>query len=118
MMNEPRDLDELSKDAQARQKSILWEDQFRNNRFVTSFLWHGDLNATLIQRAGLFLFGLVLLLCATTAVLLWFENEPGNRSLLSFVFALVLILIAGRLFRNALMKRKLQSEADDERAIR
>jgi hypothetical protein len=118
MMNEPRDLNELRTDAQARQKSILGEDQFRNSRIVTSFLWHGDPNATLIQRAGLFLFGLVFLLCATIAVLLWFENKPDDRSLLSFVFALVLILIAGRLFRNGLMKRKLQSEADDERAIR
>lgn len=108
-MTEPKDLHELRTDTEARQKSIVWEDQFRNNRSVTKFLCYGDPNATLIQRAGLFLFGMVLLLCSTIAVLSWFENEPDRRTYLSFVFAIIMLFVAGRLFRNAFMKHTLRS---------
>ena len=109
-MNEPLNSEELRADVEARQKSVLWEDRFRNNRTVTRFLWHGDPSASLIQRAGTILFALILLLCSTIAVLSWLQNEPDNRTYLSFVFAFVMLLVAGRLFRNAIMKRKLRTE--------
>jgi hypothetical protein len=94
----------------------LWEDQSRNNYPIIRFLWHGDPKAARLQRAGLVLFGLVCLMCSTIAVLSWLDNEQDNRTYLSFVFALVMLLIAGRLFWNALIKPKLQSKEDTDKS--
>jgi hypothetical protein len=114
-MNEPRDLNELRDDAEARQKNILWEDQFRNNRNVTSFLWRGDPNARPVQRAGLLVFGLLFLVFPVLAVSSWFENGRDERSFLAFVFALVCFVIAGRLFRNALVKPVRRSKEGNDK---
>ena len=48
---------EFARELQARQRNILWEDTFRNNALVTSFLWKGKPNATLVQRIAMALFG-------------------------------------------------------------
>jgi hypothetical protein len=113
-MEEKSSFEQTRADLEAKQKAVLWEDQFRNNRSITDFLWHGDPNAKPVQRAALILFGVLLLLYSAIAVLTWFEKQTEDRSLLSFAFALVALMISARLFCNAFRHSPKSAQNHDE----
>jgi hypothetical protein len=103
-MEEPRDLQELRADVEARQRNTLWEDARRGGQSVDAFLWKGDPHAKPIQRAGLVVFGVSFLLLAVAIISIPFQRreEPGWG--ISFFLASLCVLISLRLFRNACLR--------------
>lgn len=67
-MTKNSDLERLREDTEARQRAVLWPDMLRSRRSVDEFLWKGDPRATLVQRAGLGLFGIMFLFCTALSV--------------------------------------------------
>jgi hypothetical protein len=55
----------------------------------------------------------MFLIYPTIAVSSWFEEEPDDRSFLAFIFALVSLSIAGRLFRNAIRRPPQNEKGND-----
>jgi hypothetical protein len=105
-MEEPRNLEELRADVEARQENILWEDARHGGRSVDAFLWKGDRNAKPIQRAGLVIFGLMFLLLAVALASIPFQKHFEEGWIIEFVMSFGGLLIALRLFRNACLRPK------------
>src|SRR5579863_10365152 len=103
-MEEPRDLQQLRADIEARQRNILWEDGRLGGRSVDAFLWKGDPKAKPIQRAGLVVFGLMFLLPAVVFACVPFQKHFEQGWAIEFILSLFFLLIALRLFRNACLR--------------
>ena len=102
---------EFLEELKARQRSIWWHDTLRNGLKVNYFLWNGVSKPSAVQRIGLALFGLSLLLLSISISYLMYEAlvDPGFGmaappgiavgfvGLLSFPF----IYIGVRLLHNA-----------------
>jgi hypothetical protein len=110
----PLSFDQVRSEVERNQRNILWEDQFRNNRTVTTFLWHGDPHAKPVQRAGLIVFGIAQLMMSATFFQLWKGTDPDERPLPLLIFAALPLLIAIRFFRNAFMRAPEQNGDREE----
>jgi hypothetical protein len=106
-------MEELRADVEERQKAILWEDARRGRLSVDGFLWKGDPKAKPIQRAGLIVFACTFLLLAVCFVSIPFQEHFEGGWIISFLFALIFVLIAGRLIQNAFARsKKPESDSD------
>ena len=119
-MNEKPTFDDVRRDLEDRQKSILWEDALKGGRSVDAFLWKGDPKAKPVQRAGLVVFGLSFLLIAVVGFVVGFASSPfGRRYDETWVIPLVLggacLFISLRLFRNAFLRGPAGDQEDRER---
>jgi hypothetical protein len=114
--HEPLTFEDVRGEVERNQRSILWEDQFRNNRTVTTFLWHGNPKAKPVQRAGLIVFAVFQLMLCEVAIDSWFHAEPDDRSPAPLIFAAVMLLIAINLLRNAFMRapKHVDAPADQD----
>jgi hypothetical protein len=114
MQEDPR-LNQIREDAEASQKSILWEDGLRNGTSVDAFFWRGDPSAKPIQRAGLVVFGIAFLIIAIAIASIPFQKDFEDGSGVAFLIALFALLISLRLFRNALLRlpKHHKREGDD-----
>jgi hypothetical protein len=92
----------VSDDVRARQRNTVWPDTLRNGRVVDSFIWKGSPDATLVQRIGVALFGL-LFLCPALLLVRFGVLEPGPAPFRTFMllFALPWVAIGCRLLGNA-----------------
>jgi hypothetical protein len=116
-MNAPRDLEELQAEVEARQKNILWEDARRGGKSVDAFLWKGDPNAKPVQRAGLIVFGFMFLLFSVVFASIPFQKHFEEGWPIEFLFALGLLLISLRLFRNACLRPRKSSHPDQNHQL-
>lgn len=114
MDERPTDLDDVWRDVEERQKSILWEDQFRNNRRTTEFLWHGDPQAKPVQRIGLVVFAIFYVMIALVSFDAWYRSDPDERAPMLLVISGVLLLLAIRFIRNAFLRGPNRPKQDDE----
>jgi hypothetical protein len=115
-MQDPRDLEELRSDVEARQRNVVWEDTRRGGGSIDAFLWKGDPVAKPIQRAGLAVFGLMFLLLAIVFASIPFQKHFDDGWPIEFLFALCWLFISLRLFRNACLRpRKSSPSAVAER---
>jgi hypothetical protein len=92
----------ISDDARSRQRNTVWPDTLRNGRFVDVFLWRGSPDATLVQRIGTTLFG--LLFCCPAVVLLrfgFFEPGPAPFRMFMLLLALPWLAFGCKLLHNA-----------------
>lgn len=105
-MDEPRNLNEIRADVEARQRATIWPDTLRNGRSIDAFLWKGDPNAKPVQRAGVVVFGHTFLLSSIGIV---FLPDRRNGSIIQLLFGIGGLLISLRLFRNALLRRDQDS---------
>jgi hypothetical protein len=87
----------------ARQKNTVWPDLMKNRALVDSFLWKGSSEATVVQRIGIALFGL-LFFCPAMLIVRFGCLEPGPALFrtLMFLLALPWIAIGCRLLWNSL----------------
>lgn len=107
--------DQIRTEAEAQQRSILWEDGLQNGKTVDAFLWHGDPNAKPIQRAGLLAFGFMFLLLSVGFFYIPIEKGSHHGSLVPIPVGLILLFVALRLFRNVLLRRPRQHDKNKTR---
>ena len=107
--NDPQ-FDQIRTEVEARQRSILWEDGLRNGKSVDAFLWHGDPKAKPIQRAGFLVFGFMFLLLSVGFFCIPFQKGSHHGNLVPIPIAVLLLFVALRLFRNALLRRLRQHD--------
>lgn len=108
-MNDPRDLEQLRADAEARQQNTLWEEARRGGKSVDTFLWKGDPKAKPVQRAGLVVFAIAFLLVAVVSASIPFQKHFEEGWSIEFLFSLFWLLISLRLFRNACLHERKSS---------
>jgi hypothetical protein len=113
-MEDPKSFEQIRQEVEESQKATIWPDTLRNGIRVDAFLWNGDRNAKLIQRAGLVVFGLTFLLIAACGFITFFEATSDDKEIPIVLMALVLVLISIRLFRNAFLRPTKVEEHDDE----
>lgn len=93
---------EFARELQARQRNILWEDTFRNNLLVTSFLWKGKPDATPVQRIAMALSGFPFLCLAVLILNLgFFSPTPALFKAVLLLLALPCFAVGLKLLRNA-----------------
>ena len=99
--NEPPDLEELRR----RQRNTLWPDTFANSRVFYTLLWKGSPDATLVQRIGMGLLGVIYLLEGysffATALAVFQGDYTGA---LKAAGGAGFLLLAGRACRNAFLR--------------
>jgi hypothetical protein len=83
------------------QKNVLWPDTLVNSRLVDALLWRGSRDASLVQRIGILLFGLVYF--GGGLVVLFFAWE--ERSMFLAVFSVFWILLGIKVIANGLRCR-------------
>jgi hypothetical protein len=87
-----------------RQRAILVPDLIRSGRSVDDFMWNGDPKASLVQRIGLFIFGVFFLVLFCTGVFI-----IATWTWAGFVVGLPTSVIPGifsfRFLRNAFRKK-------------
>lgn len=103
-MNEPRDLEQLRADLDARQRNTQWEDARKGGKSIDSFLWHGDPNAKPVQRAGLVVFAIAFLMFAVAFASIPFQKDFEDGWPFEFLLALCYLLISLRLLRNTCLR--------------
>ncbi len=107
----PRHSWRFSNEIEARQRNILWPDTLRNEGILDAILLKGSPNATLAQRIGMVLIGLmysapgILLACLGL-----FEEGPVLYKVCLFVLGLPFLALGGKIIRNAFR----HSSADKE----
>jgi len=86
----------------ARQRNTVWPDTLRNGRLADAFIWKGSPHATLVQRTGIGLFGL-LSLCPAVLLLHFGCFQPGPLLFKAFMLlcAVPFVAIALKLLTNA-----------------
>ena len=100
---------DFSNDIHQRQRNTVYPDTLRNARSVDSFLWHGSADATMVQRIGAFIFGVVFIPAGAAFPIMlvdvWMKENP---SWFGVFFSAVLIALslafeyaAFRMIRNA-----------------
>lgn len=107
--NDPQ-FDQVRREVDARQRSILWEDGLRNGKNFDAFLWHGDPRAKPIQRAGLLVFSFMFLLLSMGFFCIPFQEGPHHGNPVPIPIAVILLFVALRLFRNALLRLPRQHD--------
>ena len=106
MQNEEKDDWEVQKhelhdyiaELERGQSNILWEDAHKNAAGVDRLLWKGRDDAPMVQRLGIAIFALMFLLVGIAILLLGIEQQMA----LEWILSALLILLAAKLFRNAL----------------
>ncbi|WP_348262133.1 hypothetical protein P8935_20300 [Telmatobacter sp. DSM 110680] len=113
---EPVSFDEIRADIEAKQRSIIWPDYLAATGRVYGFLWNGDPKAKIIPRAGLVLFGLHFFAGGIAFIAASIGGEPEDRFYPGAVIGSVFVLLALRMFRNALLfaPKPLKSEGEGE----
>jgi len=91
------------REIEARQRGTVWPDTLRNGALVDAFLWKGSPKATVIQRIGTGLFGL-LFLCPAVPLMRFgfFGDGPAVFRVFMFLLALPWVAISCKLLRNVL----------------
>ncbi len=86
-----------------RQRNIVWPDAFTNSREVLVRLWRGSRGkATLTQRVGVFLFGLMYF----AAGLGWIVLAHQLGSILGLLISYLFLVLGARSCWNAVRKRR------------
>jgi hypothetical protein len=96
----PPDQEQMIEEIKARQRNTLWPETFTNGRAVSTFLWRGSPDATLVQRVGLWIFGILFILFGILAIEGYRDAGPDERSYLSVVAAIILFSLGARVFLN------------------
>jgi hypothetical protein len=94
---------------EAKQRNIDWPDTLRNGSSIDGFLWKGSTHLTGIQRAGIWIFGILFLFASLGLALVAWEQHSGL-AILPVAFGL---FIAARLIRNA-CRRNSPHPRDEE----
>ena len=102
----PLDQEQLIEEIKARQRNTLWPDSFTNGRAVSTFLWKGSPDATLIQRLGLWIFGILFILFGILAPDGYRNAGPDERSYLSVVAAIIFFSLGARVFLNGFRRHR------------
>ncbi len=105
-MSEKHDYEQIRKDMEAPQKTVLWEDAHRGDKDTDAFLWKGDPRAKPIQRIGLVLFACIFLLLVVCLTSLVFQSHFENGSVVALLVCVALTLLSARLIRNAFLHPK------------
>jgi lipopolysaccharide export LptBFGC system permease protein LptF len=93
-------LDAYIQDLKASQENLTWPGALRNNRGVDALFWKGNPKAPLVQRIGLILVAVALVLIGLSMVSLYVDQ----RSVFEAVFAAILFTVAGWFLRNAVRR--------------
>lgn len=102
----PPDQEELIEEIKAKQRNTLWPDTVVNRTTVSSFLWKGSPDATLVQRIGFWVFGLQFVLFGILALEAYREANPDDRSFLPVVAAIIFFALGTRIFLNGFRKHR------------
>ena len=105
-MEENSTFEKIKADVEARQESILLEDQFRNNESVERLFWKGNPHARPVQRAGLLIFGIAFLLLGLGAFIASSEQMDDAKSGFLGILGVASVLIAFRLIWNAFRRSR------------
>jgi hypothetical protein len=111
-MEEKPTFEQIQADDEERQKDELWEESRHRNLSEIDTFWNGNPYATPIQRAGLVVFGVFAVIFSAL-----FASIPSQKHFeegwsFAFFIAFLLILVAGRLFLNALRRPKQSDRAE------
>jgi hypothetical protein len=98
---------EFIDEIEARQRNVVWPGPQVNSRLVGKLLWQGSPGATIVQRIGLSVFGLVYLLAGLACL----SFAKGTHSPLLAIFAFPWILLGARVLHNAFRKRKISKQS-------
>ena len=90
-----RRIDQYIEEMDSRQRNILWPEATRNASLVDRFLWKGNPNATLVQRAGAWMFGMAFAVMGLTIIGLAYEE-----SRLVTIFGIAVGALGVRVFIN------------------
>jgi hypothetical protein len=90
----------LREDVVARQRNVVPHDQLRNGVGVDALLWRGNPKASRVQRAGMIVFASFFL----ATFVGFFAVAIESHSVLWGLMSLVWLVVAGRFFRNALLR--------------
>lgn len=95
---------QIREDVEARQRNTVWPDTFRNSAIIDAFLWKGDPNAKPVQRIGLIILSCFSLLLCLFLITVPFQKKFEGASSIVFLAALIPLLVAMRLLRNAFLR--------------
>jgi hypothetical protein len=93
----------LLEDVQNRQRNIVWPDTMRNGRAMDALLWRGAPDATLVQRGGIAVFGLLFL---SLGLFFVFSIAPEFHSVLGAVLGVLLAALGVRVLLNAFRRNR------------
>ncbi|MFZ0338010.1 MAG: hypothetical protein WAL45_08260 [Terracidiphilus sp.] len=108
VVTQDSEIDRLREDLEERQRATVWPDTLRSGRSVDEFLWKGDPKATLVQRAGLLVFGAFwfFLFAVMVAVAVRSAMERDlTTSIICTAFGAVIGYVDFRLIRNAFRRK-------------
>jgi hypothetical protein len=94
---------------EAKQRNIDWTDTLRNGSSVDALLWKGSAHLTGIQRAGIWIFGILFLFASLGLALIVWETHSGL-AVLPVAFGL---FISARLIRNACRRNSPPAQDED-----
>jgi hypothetical protein len=99
-MAEKKELERIREDAEEHQRAILVPDLIRSGRSVDEFMWKGDPKASLVQRIGLLIFGLMFLVLFAIAVVI-LATSTWEGALVGSVMGAFSGIFSFRFLRNA-----------------
>jgi len=94
--------EELSDELRVKQENILWPNTVRNGRSVDALIWKGSPEATLVQRIGIWLFGLAFF--AVGLEMLSWARRAGSRPL--GYFSCLWLLLGIKVTLNAFRRHR------------
>ena len=105
----------MFEDVQNRQRNIVWPDTMRNGRLVDALLWRGSSEATMVQRIGIAVFGLLFLGFGLFFV---FSLAPEFHSMSIAVVGVFSVALGVRVTLNAFRHdRRVSVEGKKERKL-
>jgi membrane associated rhomboid family serine protease len=103
-MAQMKDVERIRKDVEERQRGILVPNLIRSGRSVDEFMWKGDPKASLVQRIGLLIFGLMFLVLFAIAVFI-LATMTWEGALVGTVMGSISGIFSFRFLRNAFKKK-------------
>lgn len=110
-MEDKPTVEQIQTDDEERRKDLLWKESRRRNLSEIDTFWNGNPYAKPIQRAALSVFGLFALILAITFASIPFQKHFEDGGSVAFFIALLLIVVAGKLFLNACRRPKPPDQA-------
>jgi hypothetical protein len=97
---------ELTRRLRLKQSNVVWPELVRNSYSLDRLLWHGSPHASLIQKIGSLVFGLVFFSVGATFGYWWtWQHSP-----LAFLLGLLLLLLGIRVCLKAFMPTHLKRQ--------
>jgi hypothetical protein len=96
------DGEDFIREIKNRQRNIVWPGPLVNGRLVDKLLWKGSPDATAVQRVGIAIIGLSLLLAGSV----FLSFAKADKSPVVAVIAYLWLLLGARTLYNAFRRRR------------